>query len=825
MSDVAREVHDRTDFSDATIEVGGLTLTPSAPAGLATDAIVELLGQVAFLRSVPPDSLRELVATVPLRQCEAGDVIIRQGEFGHSVFVLLDGALVVEIGVGGAPPREVTRISAPGSTFGEGAVVGRRRRSATVRTLGPSVLLEISKTRIERLDKSTDGTVLPALAVLAELRELATFVEQHRFLSRLSVEGRQIIKAFARLETYARGVEVFGIGDPAERVYVVKSGAAELLTTTADGSESVVNYLTVGDAVGVISDSVHRYRLVSRGHLQLLELDHRRLRELSEPDLEIWSRFRKDSQFVQLDASRALAAVDPRPAAADLTVNLYIKGMIDDGAQEGLSVLTIDLDTCIRCGNCVRACQARHGHARFTRRGEKLVRRSEIGDDKRHQTVLLPSSCRHCVDPVCMIDCPTGAIHRTAAGEVVIEDTCIGCSSCANRCPWGNITMVEAPRLVDGIPRDRLANKCDLCAGYDEPNCVHNCPTGAILRVEPASYFPELRAVLRRTQPEALPRTEWHREVIEGRSRRARALNAALFIGGVGGAAALHAFAGAPYSPWSAQGLTLGALALICLLGAGSLALRRRRAADPRRVRPKGRWSLPAQGGSFLAWTRLHGVLGALFLTFALFHSGGRLGGAATAALLIVAFAEAAIGLFGVLFGRWMPRVITRLEGGSQVEEDVLGEIERRRARLAEQLAKLDAIPARAFAWARDFAGGRRRRLSEHLGFGFGGRTRARPGGSSSRRRRRRPRDAAERLAHVKAEMRNRGFGLTPGERCSVDDAVENHLRLVDLGVCRWLYRMRRAWLGLHIVLAVLIGALTLVHVTAVLVFVVRGTV
>ena len=58
---------------------------------------------------------------------------------------------------------------------------------------------------------------------------------------------------------------------------------------------------------------------------------------------------------------------------------------------------------------------------------------------------MVANACLHCVDPVCMIGCPTGAIHRSAVGgQVVInDDTCIGCATCANSCPYNNIQMVE----------------------------------------------------------------------------------------------------------------------------------------------------------------------------------------------------------------------------------------------------------------------------------------------------------------------------------------------------------------------------------------------
>ena len=58
---------------------------------------------------------------------------------------------------------------------------------------------------------------------------------------------------------------------------------------------------------------------------------------------------------------------------------------------------------------------------------------------------MVANACLHCADPVCMIGCPTGAIHRDAfGGEVVINQaTCIGCKLCATNCPYEAIRMVE----------------------------------------------------------------------------------------------------------------------------------------------------------------------------------------------------------------------------------------------------------------------------------------------------------------------------------------------------------------------------------------------
>ena len=58
---------------------------------------------------------------------------------------------------------------------------------------------------------------------------------------------------------------------------------------------------------------------------------------------------------------------------------------------------------------------------------------------------MVAQACMHCQDPVCLIGCPTGAISRDAQdGSISINDkTCIGCATCANSCPYENIVMVN----------------------------------------------------------------------------------------------------------------------------------------------------------------------------------------------------------------------------------------------------------------------------------------------------------------------------------------------------------------------------------------------
>jgi len=107
---------------------------------------------------------------------------------------------------------------------------------------------------------------------------------------------------------------------------------------------------------------------------------------------------------------------------------------------------------------------------------------------------MVANACMHCADPVCMIGCPTGAIHRSLEGGSVVinDDTCIGCQTCANSCPYSNIRMAsirsdDGQFLVDKENHNPIlkATKCDLCSGQiTGPACEYACPHDALKRVD-----------------------------------------------------------------------------------------------------------------------------------------------------------------------------------------------------------------------------------------------------------------------------------------------------------------------------------------------------
>jgi Fe-S-cluster-containing dehydrogenase component/CRP-like cAMP-binding protein len=167
-----------------------------------------------------------------------------------------------------------------------------------------------------------------------------------------------------------------------------------------------------------------------------------------------------------------------------------IEFLVDERLVNGKQVMLIDTDLCTRCDDCVTACaKVHHGNPRFSRSGPQFG------------SYQVAHACMHCSDPVCMIGCPTGAIARdTVTGIISINDsTCIGCSVCAESCPYENIQMAElhderGRKILDKETKLPIlqATKCDLCHHLPTgPACQTACPHQALVRID-ASDLPIL---------------------------------------------------------------------------------------------------------------------------------------------------------------------------------------------------------------------------------------------------------------------------------------------------------------------------------------------
>jgi len=157
--------------------------------------------------------------------------------------------------------------------------------------------------------------------------------------------------------------------------------------------------------------------------------------------------------------------------------------------------MTLDVEKCIGCGNCVRACAAENDVPRGYFR-TWIERYHVIGNDIEHPTVespdggihgfppaagddgkwfFVPKLCNHCAHSPCVQVCPVGATFESPDGVVLVDEKyCLGCRYCVQACPYGC-------RYIH--PKKKTVDKCTLCyhritRGLTTA-CCEACPTGA----------------------------------------------------------------------------------------------------------------------------------------------------------------------------------------------------------------------------------------------------------------------------------------------------------------------------------------------------------
>ena len=126
----------------------------------------------------------------------------------------------------------------------------------------------------------------------------------------------------------------------------------------------------------------------------------------------------------------------------------------------------INPERCIGCRQCEFACAVAHSVSKdpATALTEDPLPRSRIHvSPGLSMNSSFPTRCRHCNPAPCEQVCPTGAIARDEALDVVALDIhkCIACAMCAMVCPFDAVTFHTQ---ANGMPPRVVATKCDGCA-------------------------------------------------------------------------------------------------------------------------------------------------------------------------------------------------------------------------------------------------------------------------------------------------------------------------------------------------------------------------
>jgi signal transduction histidine kinase len=157
--------------------------TSSRPT-LESNAGRELVRRLPLFAELPEADIDRLYAAARLESVAAGATVIREGEPGDELFILVEGEVEVTRREGAR--AVVLATGSSGEVFGELALLENTPRSATVRTLRDSEFLVISRATFDELlscSRSARATVLRTLA--ARLRNNQALLMQQEKLAAL----------------------------------------------------------------------------------------------------------------------------------------------------------------------------------------------------------------------------------------------------------------------------------------------------------------------------------------------------------------------------------------------------------------------------------------------------------------------------------------------------------------------------------------------------------------------------------------------------------------------------------------------------------------
>jgi len=541
-------------------------------SGDMTATEVDRLLRMAPFKDMDPDNfpksaqLQDILKNdARLRLFKPGEIIVREGDYGTSAFMVLSGTAEVVLSPG-LPPRLVGRSEtrrrgflralaqlwsnddeeevvkagqsnglmaasnsdsepgvilqdiprvlngqrtatiAAGDVFGEIAALSRMPRTATIlANAGGSEMLEIRWQGLRDLMRYAPQ-VRKFIDGIYRERALSTYLEELPFMKFLGPEAKKQLMDATQFETYgeydwsgeykqlvqsgasaAQEPTIAAEGDYPNGIVMIRAGFARLTQRYGSGHRTL-NYLGSGSMYG-LEEIAHNWRqpenqVPLQYTLRVIGYTHVLVIPASVIETIVLPAMPAALLPPLLDTSarsRAPFSSGPGEGGAALLPPDVMEFVTKNRFYNGTETMVIDMDRCTRCDDCVRACAATHNNnPRFLRHGPI------------HNNLMVAQACMHCTDPICMIGCPTGAIHReTFRGNVIINpDSCIGCSACANNCPYGAIRMVEvrdpSGRILTASDSNPIhkATKCDLCIDqYGGPACERACPHDALKRM------------------------------------------------------------------------------------------------------------------------------------------------------------------------------------------------------------------------------------------------------------------------------------------------------------------------------------------------------
>ncbi len=313
------------------------------------DELLSLRAGSEFLALFGESELRILAAELEEVRCAEGEALIRIGDAGKRLYLVLAGRLEVRVKREGEEEQIVGEVG-PGEVTGEVSLLIGGQRMANVVAREACRLASLSRDGFDRLlDRHPETARSLSELVLRRLRRSNLAPHLSRLFGPLDLGMLRELEAETEWRTLKSGEELFRQGEAADAAYIVASGRLRAVLAAPDGDERTLSEMGPGETVGEMglltggSRSATVYavrdaslaRLTRRSFARLIERYPRAMLPISRIIVE---RLVRQSSHEPLPSAGAqtLALV---PAAAGVPLEEFAHGLLQSLAGHGSTVL------------------------------------------------------------------------------------------------------------------------------------------------------------------------------------------------------------------------------------------------------------------------------------------------------------------------------------------------------------------------------------------------------------------------------------------------------------------------------------------------------
>ncbi len=232
-------------------------------AGKAMEGPIDLRQIYAF-GSLSDDEVRDIEAAATVAECGAEEELIREGDEGDSLYAIREGTAVVYRNIGGGRTKELALLG-KGDVFGERAILGDGRRTASVKSISPMQFYRIPA-----------ETFLKVAENISEKGRLSDIIMASNAIHSTSIFSElppQTVIDFAsrvELKNIDSGTAILTEGQKSDGLfYIIKSGKAAVAGAAPGGGDVTLGAKDYFGEIALLNDSPRTANVTAQSDMEV----------------------------------------------------------------------------------------------------------------------------------------------------------------------------------------------------------------------------------------------------------------------------------------------------------------------------------------------------------------------------------------------------------------------------------------------------------------------------------------------------------------------------------------------------------------------------